>query len=690
MTERYDRALSYYQKAVTVNPQFPEALNNMAATLNILGKYGEAVDCCNKAIEIRPNYSEPFNNMGNAYKALGKLGAAIACYEKSMTMAEECAEVLCNLANALQEKGELDEAIANYEKAIKLNPSYGKAYNNFGTALRSKRKLKEAELNFRQSITLLPNDAEAYHNLGNVCYDKGDFGSAASWYDKAISINSGSVQTLINRGIIYQETCESDRALDCFNKALELDPQNSKAHSHMVHELYHRCEWRRIDDLNATIDKWTERELAKGNRPNEMPFLSLIRTADPLANFRVAERWSQEISKNIIGNKGSVKFNHERPNSKKITIGYLSNNFRNHPTSHLISDIFDLHDRNRFAINAYSYGEDDNSLYRENIKQQCDAFVDLRNSIHKDAAQHIFNDQVDILVDLVGYMRGNRLEICAYRPAPVQVRWLGLAGTTGAMFFDYIISDNTVIPDHHAIYYSEKLVHMPNCYQVNSKPLKKTGRKFSRSNSGLPEGVFVYCCFCSNYKIDPVIFKIWMNILKSVPESVLWLLKSNSIVEENLKREASKCGINPERLVFAEKMVKADHLERIKLADLGLDTRIVNGAATTSDSLFSCVPVIALKGKHFASRMAASIIKAVGLNDLVTENLSDYKELAITLGKNPEKYDAIQKRLKANLILEPLFDTSRFVGGLEKAYTKMWERYLCGKKPEMIRVGDNH
>ena len=417
----------------------------------------------------------------------------------------------------MQEKGKIDEAISIYEKAIKLNPSYGKAHNNLGTAFRSKRMLKEAEHQFRHTIKLVPKDAEAYHNLGNVYYDKGDFESASLWYDKASSINPRSVLTFINRGILYQESGQSDNAMYCFKKALELDPQNSKAHSHMVHELYQRCEWGLIDALNAKIDKFTERELANGQRPNEMPFLSIIRNADPSINHRVSERWSREISKITVGNKGHLKFRHIRSKQDKIIIGYLSNNFRNHPTSHLINDIFALHDRSRFTINAYSYGEDDGSCYRKKIKQKCDAFVDLRNSIHEHAAQQIYNDRVDILVDMVGYMRGNRLEICAYRPAPVQVRWLGLAGTTGADFFDYIITDKIVTPENQGQFYSEKFVFMPHSYQVNSRPMERSENKYNRHDVGLPEKAFVFCCFCSNYKIDSNVFNLLDANFRTIP-----------------------------------------------------------------------------------------------------------------------------------------------------------------------------
>ena len=682
----YELALRYYRNAVAAKPSFPEALNNMAATLNIQKKYTEAIPLCEQAIKLRPDYNEAFNNMANSYKNLGKLTQAIELYKKAMQLSGENAEIICNLANAYQETGALEKATAAYEKAIRLNPSYSKAYTYLGTILRSKRKMKEAEFLFKKSIQMDPKDDETYHNMGNLYYDQGDFHSAAHWYDRAISINPTSVQTYINLGITYQETDQSDAAISCFEKVLELDPDNSKVHSHIIHELYQRCEWSRVDALNLRIDQFTDAELNAGRRPNEMPFLSLIRRDDPFINYQVAKHWSSPIAENLSHYEKQMRVKPQRKAGNKITVGYLSNNFRNHPTAHLINDIFQLHDKDRFTINVYSYGEDDGSLYRRKIEQNCDVFVDLRDRAHGDAARQIFNDHVDILVDLVGYMRGHRLEISACHPAPIQVRWLGLAGTTGADFFDYLITDRIATPEDHAPFYSEKFIYMPDTYQVNSKLFAQSETKLTRNDVGLPENAFVYCCFCSNYKIDPTIFSVWMDILKSVPDSVLWLFKSKPVVEQNLRKEAERCGVKRERLVFAERMPKEDHLVRIGLADFALDTRMVNGAATTSDALYAGVPVLTLLGGHFASKMSASILNAIGLSDLVVTTKTAYERKAIEFGKNPLTVWDIRERLRNNRKKKALFDTQRFVNNLEKAFLKIWRQYQDGKTPRIITI----
>jgi len=367
-------------------------------------------------------------------------------------------------------------------------------------------------------------------------------------------------------------------------------------------------------------------------------------------------------------------------------VGYLSNNFKNHPTAHLIQGMFRHHNREKFDVFCYSYGEDDKSSYREKIKTECDRFIDVRTLSHAEAAKRIYDDQVDILVDLVGYMKANRLCIPALRPAPVQARWLGMAGTTGADFFDYLITDSIVTPQDHAPFYSETLVYMPHCYQINDNTRAIPNRDLKKADLGLPEDGFIFCSFNTRYKFDPVMFSCWMTILKQVPESVLWVLGGSKTAEKNLRQEAESRGVSCDRLVFAKKLPKDDHMARLCLADLALDTRIVNGAITTSDALWSGVPVLALQGSHFASRMSSSILSAVGLTEMVTHSLHDYEALAVRLANQPDKLYMTRQRLVKNRLTAPLFDTPRFVRDLEKVFKQMWGIYFSGDSPRPIKV----
>ena len=680
LQKNYDHALACYELAVAKKTDFPEAWNNMAATLNVLERYEEAYACCERALIYRLDYCEALNNQGNAAKALGKLSTSIECYRRAIHLGGENSELLCNLANALASEGRLDSAIACYEKAIRIDPTYAKAYNNLGTIYRCKRELATAAAQFKKCMSLNPHDAEPYHNMGSLYFDQGDFKTASRWYDKALSINPNSSGTQINRGVVFQETGKSEEALKCFKQVLENNPCHSKALCHMAHELYHRCEWSQIKDIKHRIADLTQAELDRREVPSEMPFLSLIRTTASETHFRIARQWSQAISDRALSDGRDRAFVHDRQPRSKLTIGYLSNNFKNHPTAHLVWQLFSIHDRECFRVNVYSYGEDDGSSYRDHIARTSDRFVDLYELDHRTAARQIYDDRVDILVDLVGFMRANRLEICAYRPAPVQVRLLGQACTTGASFFDYIITDKRVTPPNEQKNYSETFVYMPNTYQINSESLKTSARHFSRHSLSLPKHGFIYCCFCSSYKIDQQIFDLWMEIVKAVPDSVLWLIRSNDAVVRNLRSYAKSRGADPERLVFAPKVSKADHLDRLKFADLALDTIAVNGAATTSDALRSGVPVLTLKGRHFAARMSSSILNAIGLNELSVETGEAYLESAVAYGKNPSRLNRLKAKLAANQTREPLFDTSRFVKDLESAFKRMWNDYRSGKK----------
>jgi protein O-GlcNAc transferase len=385
----------------------------------------------------------------------------------------------------------------------------------------------------------------------------------------------------------------------------------------------------------------------------------------------------------------TFSFNDRKATKRKIVIGYLSRNFLNHPTAHLTLSLFGLHNRSEFEIFTYSYGKDDGSSHRKRIQRDSDKFVELGNLSYADAAKCIYEDQVDILVDLMGYMKGTRLEICAVRPAPIQVRYLGLAGTTGAHFFDYIITDRIVTPEDHASLYSEQFVYMPNSYQINDHSQMISNKTFRKEDFGLPGDSFVFCSFSNAYKVEPVMFNIWMNILRQVPKGVLWLQQEGKTAEKNLRKEAEGRGVNPERIVFTNKLPKQEHLARLSLADLALDTRIVSGAATTSDALWAGVPVITLQGGHFASCMSSSILTSIGLPELITHGLEDYEALAVRFAHNPDELREIRQKLNKNRLTKPLFDTPRFARNLEKAYKEMWELFLAGERPRQIEVAEN-
>jgi protein O-GlcNAc transferase len=351
-----------------------------------------------------------------------------------------------------------------------------------------------------------------------------------------------------------------------------------------------------------------------------------------------------------------------------------------------LARLFSLHRRDRFEVHAYSYGPDDGSQYRRRIQRDCDRFIDLNAIGDSEAASLIRRNRIDILVDLVGYMQGNRMGICARRPAPIQVRYLGMAGTSGADFYDYLIADEVVVPEAHAQFYSEQLVYLPHCYQINDDQQKIDHAAYSRTDFDLPIDGMVYCSFASHYKLDAIMFAIWMRILDQTEGSVLWLTPGSPTAERNLRNQACTHGIDPDRLVFTHRVAKEHHLGRLALADLALDTRVVGGAATTSDALWAGIPIVTLQGNHFASRMSASLLKAIGLEELITTTLDEYEALAVRLGNDRLQLDNMRRRLAHNRTSTHLFNTATEVGALEKGLEAMWARFERGQETEMIRL----
>ena len=421
-----------------------------------------------------------------------------------------------------------------------------------------------------------------------------------------------------------------------------------------------------------------------------MPFVSISRSADPARNFAIAQSRSKGIAQGVSDIRKGLSFVFERSPRNKIRVGYSSNDFRNHPVAHLIAGLFELHDRDEFEVFAYSYGPDDSSSFRRRIEQSCDRFVDIRDFSHIDAARRIFEDKIDILVDLMGYTKNHRMQISALKPAPILTVYLGFPGTTGADFFDYILTDRLVTPEDHVKYYSEHVVHLPHCYLLNDHKAEISDKPISRRDVGLPEDAFVFCSFSQTYKIEPVMWEVWMGILRSVPGSVLWLSRGNETAQRNLKRQAGARGVDPDRIVFAEVLPKKpQHLARLRLADLFLDTRIYNAHATASDVLWAELPMITLQGSHFASRVASSILTAIGLPELITHDLDEYEALALRLARNPGELAAVGKKLSRNRLAEPLFDTPRFARNLESAYRQMWALYQDGNEPRQIEVADS-
>lgn len=681
-----EKAKGCYLNAISNKKDYYPAYTNLSAICNQLEKYDQALEYAGRGLQYAIDNPVLLNNMGNALKGLGRWEEAISAYRKSIEYNPGSLEGYLNLGYALQNVGKWHEAMHHYQKALQIDPNNAEILNNLGIVFKSSGKSNAAIDCFKTAIRIKPWDAFPYHNMGNILLDQCKYEEAFRYLDKAISLDPKLVEAHISIGIVQQDLGRQGEAIDSFLKAISINPDCPKAYNCLVRSLQHECRWEELQYYGNILDGYTQSALNRGEKPEEVPFLNVSRHCSPQINYKVAKAWSDHLACQVEDDKNKIR--QHRPTQKfpdsKITIGYLSNNFKNHPTSHLIKDLFKYHNRDKFNIYCYSYGEDDGSIFREQIENDCDRFVDIMTVNHVEAAQKIYCDKVDILVDLVGHMRSNRLVIPALRPSPVQVRWLGMAGTSGGDFFDYILTDRIVTPEDQSDFYSETFVYLPNTYQINSNTQMIFEKKGNKQDSGLPEKGFVFASFCSTYKIDPVIFKVWMDILRRVPESVLWLLEPIHSAKKRLKNEAQSYGINPDRIIFAKKVDRYQHMARIGLADLCLDTRNINGAATTSEALWSGVPVLTIKGNHFASRMAASILSAVGLQNLITRTVEEYENLAVKIATNVDLFKKISEGIENKKKSAALFNTEKFVEDLEFLFEKMWLNCIRGKKGKIL------
>ncbi|MBF0101639.1 MAG: tetratricopeptide repeat protein [Desulfobacterales bacterium] len=722
-TGRIAQAIEYYHRAVSIQPDYFEAYHNLGMTLQSQKKYSEAIECYTKAIQLNPNPAETYNCLGTAYLDTDHINDALACFGQAIRLNPNLSNVYINIGNAYQRSGDIMRAIQWYQQAIDANPSNVQAYCNLGAIYLHQGNIQEAICSCEQAIKLYPNFVEAHTNLGNAYYIMGELNQAVTCYEKAIqlnpkfgqaynnlgntqkqlgqinkaitsyqqalSINPHDVEALFNLGTAYQDIHESEQAISCFQQALHLNPNLGDAVAQLAHQLRMVCAWEELDSIDDQLDIVTQDSFELGITTPETPFMSLCRHMDSQRDYRIASSWSSAISNRFKSLSLNVDFAKRKVKPYPLTIGYLSNNFHNHPTSYLILGLLNLHNRSRFQINCYAYGNNDHSEQRERIQQACDGFTDLNALSYSEAAKRIYDDGVDILVDLVGYMKGNRIGICALRPAPIQVRYLGLAGTTGADFFDYLITDSRVTPPEDASNYSEKFVYMPYCYQVNTYSQFQSHQTYSRRELGLPEHSFVFSSFNQSYKIDENVFASWIRILHAVSGSVLWLFRKNRLAESNLKKYAAKHGIDPDRLIFADPMEKKNHIVRLGFADLVLDTWIINGAATTSDALWAGVPVITLTGRHFASRMSSSILSAIGLSECIAKTSDEYENIAISLAQSPAQLTNLKKQLFDHRTTYPLFNTRLFCDYLEIGYEHMWNHFIKDKPVSLIDLKKN-
>ena len=568
------------------------------------------------------------------------------------------------------------KALKFINKAIRINPNYAEAYNEKGNALSELKQLNAAIKNYDRAIEINPNYDNAFYNRGFVLQELLKLDDAVKSYDAVIKINPNYVQAYNNRGTALRELKKYDTALESYKKAFEIKPDLDFLLGQLIHTANRICNW---NSFNKNVKILKDKILNKKNVT--FPFLTLSLYDSPILQKISAETFvSEKFQKKILGTITKIK------SVKKIRIGYYSADFRNHAMSFLLANLYELHDKSKFELIAFSFGPEkkDEMYYR--ISAAFDQFINVRLKSDDDVIKLSRELKIDIAVDLMAFTQYHRFGIFTKRCAPIQVNYLGYPGTSGAKCFDYIIADKTIIPEKNQKYYSEKIVYMPDTYQVNDSTKKISDKVFTREELGLPKEGFVFCCFNQSSKLNPEIFDIWMNLLKSINNSGLWILPQNKTAAKNLQKEAALRNVNPKRIIFAQRMKMSDHLARHKAADLFIDTFPYTAHTTASDALWAGLPVLTRIGESFASRVAASLLNAIELPELVTYTKKEYENKAIELANNPNTLKEIKNKLNKNRHTKPLFNTKLFTNNLEMAYLKIYEKYVNNKKPDNIEI----
>ena len=671
-------AAECYKKALTIKPDDAEGQYNLGFILQSLGQFDQAILCYQKVLNINPDYIDAHNNLGISFKEAGKFNEALQCYEKTINLNPEYAQAHNNIGNILVELGQSDKALESYRKAIEINPEYAEAHNNLGIIQMNLGHLNEAIKCYTKAIDLRTDYEDVYVNLGIVFNLQGQLNKSHEYYQKALAINPKMAEAFSNLGNLMIDLKNIEEAVICYENAYNLRPKDYYSLGNLIHTKMHLCDWSKLSSLQKNLSKKITNDF---NVIEPFPLLAII--DNPELQQKSSEVYiNHKFPENFDLPKISPYSGHD-----KIRIGYFSPDFRIHPVANLTAELYEIHNRDKFEVYAFSFGPDTKDEMNMRIKSGVDHFHDVRLMYHKEVALLSRSLEIDIAVDLGGFTQDTRTSIFAMRAAPIQVNYLGYSGTMGAEYIDYLISDLTLIPEDKQQYYSEKIAYLPDSFMVNDTKNKVSTKEFTRKEAGLPDKGFVYSCFNHHYKITPTVFASWMKILSQVDGSVLWLSDGNNTGISNLKNEAEKSGIDSKRLIFAPRLdFREDHLNRIKLSDLFLDTLPYNAHATTSDALQVGLPVLTHIGESFASRVAASLINSVNLPELITETQQQYEELAIELAKDPKKLKLIKDKLKNNLPLSPLYDTPLYAKQLESAYQEMYERSQKKLEPDHIYV----
>jgi predicted O-linked N-acetylglucosamine transferase (SPINDLY family) len=641
----YETAIEFLKESIAIYPENPVSYYNLGLAYQEINLLIRAISSYKKAINLNDNYTEAHINIGSVFLKLKRYNEAVNSFDQALMLSNNDPEIYSNRGHALVGLKRYDEALKGYDQALALNPKEAKIYLNFGYLFHSLRRFRDAIFYFKKALILKPNYTEAYIGLGDCHINLKDYQEGVHNYNQ-----------------IFEFKVWVDNFLGLF-----------------IHTKMQICDWGNYCLLlKKIINKIRKKEKAS------VPFFVLSLSDDPSLQKESAEIFvhDQHSVTNLLPEINRYS------SHKKIRIGYFSADFYNHATMHLLADVFEYHNNDQYELYGFSFQDAENDEWTEIVKEKFNKFFDVSKKSDEEIALMARNIQIDIAIDLKGYTAHSRPDIFSYRTAGIQVSYLGYPGTMGTKCIDYIIADKTLIPKNMQQYYSEKIIYLPNSYQANMAERAISQKEFQRKEMGLPDDAFVFASFNNSWKITPETFDSWMRILLSAKGSVLWLLSTNSIQIKNLSNEAELRGVNGNRLIFASFLPIEEHLKRIQLADLFLDTFPYNAHTTASDSLRMGLPLITRSGNSFASRVAASLLNAIDLPELITTTKEEFELLAIDLANNHDKLLQIKNRLLNNLSVSPLFNSKLFTQHLETAYKTIYKRYLDDLPPDHIYISN--
>lgn len=670
------KAINILKKSLLKDSKNFKILNNLGSLLTEDNQLNAALQVFNQALTVRNDFTELYNNRGIVYHKLGLYKDALDSYDKSINLNSNYAIAYLNKSNTLLKMRLLEESLVNINNAIKLKiDKLEEAYNIKGMIYYELNKYDESLSQLEIAIKINKYFPEPYNNLGNVFKVIHRLNEAEENYLKAISLKNNFAEAYANIGIIKRLKKEWGEALNYLNLALNLNTNLVNIYGLIIHTKMQLCDW---NDLNIILEEAINKLIL--NRINFDCFPLLAVVDDPNLHKKIACLNTEllypknEVLGKVINNK-----------KQKIKIGYFTSDFKEHPISYLVVDLFEKHDKNKFEIFGFYYGEPNDSSIKKRIEDNIGEIINIQKMSDKEVAILSRNMEIDIAIDLTGMTEEGRKGIFSYRVAPVQISYLGYLGSMGADYYDYIIADEIIVSKDDQRYYNEKIIYLPS-YQVNDSNKIISNRKFTRHEFEIPENSFVYICLNSSYKITKDIFNIWTEILKSVPDSILIMYADNKVTINNINLELLKQGLSLERVKYFNYIKREEYIARYKIADLFLDTLPYNAGTTASDALRAGLPILTCMGKTFASRVCSSILNSINLNELICTTVEEYKNKAIKLGNDRNEINKIKEKLEINLYKTALFDTKKFTKNIENAYKQAYNKYLLGNSLDHIYV----